>query len=197
MVSVLTLSPQNHNVMNLNNFLIPIFLLVVFVSFSQNKVCESPENEFSEMNTIGKCAIEDFKKSHKKEFVKVSTRNRFVRKRTRSIADLKKNLASNSEAKKSAKVVNRANINRIAKKATLVSNASVKKKEVIRSSEESLVKDFVKFNEVMRSFSRESKTKKSKLCFCFIGDFGRDFIQESDYFGCSRQDNQVRCVRKS
>lgn len=70
---------------------------------SQPKVCESSTDEFVDLNTIGKCAIEKFKKSEKKEFVKISTRNRFVRKRNKYLTTLKTNL--NSVSNESAVVV--------------------------------------------------------------------------------------------
>jgi len=74
--------------MNLNKNVIFVFGLIISLNAnSQNKVCEnSADQQIIDVNTIGKCAIEDFKKSNKKSNgdLQVSTRNRFVRKRESS-----------------------------------------------------------------------------------------------------------------
>ena len=117
-----------------NYYLTFVFLLISFSTISQNKVCESSENALEDLNAIGKCSIEQFKKSNKKEFVKVETRNRFVRKRSNSyLSNLKKNLVT---------VKSKANTK--AKKITETKHA-VNKAEVKNSSEYAL-KDFVRFD---------------------------------------------------
>ncbi|TCI93576.1 energy transducer TonB [Tenacibaculum sp. M341] len=75
------------------NYLTIFFVFVGFISTSQNKVCTSAAaGDVTDINTIGKCAIENFKKSKKTEYIKVSTRKRYVRRRTPSLKGVKKNI---------------------------------------------------------------------------------------------------------
>ncbi|WP_348742983.1 energy transducer TonB [Tenacibaculum sp. 190524A05c] len=86
--------------MNLKNC-IRLFVVALCLNVTaQKEVCTSSENEVTDLHTIGKCAIEKFKKSNEKEFVQISTRRRVVRKRMSSnILKLKKNLKSSSSQK--------------------------------------------------------------------------------------------------
>lgn len=68
-------------------------MLVGYISTSQSNVCTSASSStVADINTIGKCAIESFKKSKKSEYIKVSTRKRYVRRRTSSIKSIKNNI---------------------------------------------------------------------------------------------------------
>ncbi len=70
------------------NYLTVFCVFISIVCVSQNNICTSnSENVSGDLNSIGKCAIENFKKSNNKEYMKVSTiatRNRFVRNRKTS-----------------------------------------------------------------------------------------------------------------
>ena len=46
--------------------------MLCFNVTAQKEVCSTEENEITDPNTIGKCAIEKFKKSNEKEFVQIS-----------------------------------------------------------------------------------------------------------------------------
>ncbi len=83
--------------MNLKNYLTLFLVSANLIVVAQNKVCTSTENEVEDIHSIGKCAIDNFKKSKKTEFVKISTRKRVVRRRMSSnILDLRKGLNSSS-----------------------------------------------------------------------------------------------------
>lgn len=135
--------------MILKNVFTSVLLFLSIVGFSQNKVCESSQEDFVDLNTIGKCAIEDFKKSNKKEFVKISTRSRFVRKRSNlnSIGNLKKKLAANSSVKDTRNVSGVIDVKKKANKDVLSTSSFSSKNSV--DIEKVLVRDFVKFDEVM------------------------------------------------
>ena len=107
------------------------FLLTTQFSFSQNKVCESGSDDILvDLNAIGKCAINKFKKSESKEYVKIATRNRYVRKKRNSyVTNLKKNLKTVTPIKKTKE---------------LTKNTDVK---IVRP-EIALVKDFMRFDKV-------------------------------------------------
>ncbi len=112
-------------------------MLLAIVAISQTKVCENTGDELLDANTIGKCAIEDFKKSEKKEYVKVSTRNRFVRKRKSSyLKNFKKNINTKALVKETNVV------------KEVVANNSVKEKREITRVEDVLVKNYIRFDEV-------------------------------------------------
>lgn len=70
--------------MNSKNCVTIFFVLLSTFLFSQEKVCHSPNNEEVSLNTIGKCAIEKFKKSKQKEYIQVSTKRNYVRRRIKS-----------------------------------------------------------------------------------------------------------------
>ena len=138
MVSVFKRTPKNHQTMTKINVLIFICAFVSLSTMSQNKVCENAQDELADLNTIGKCAIEEFKSSNKKEFVTIQTRNRFVRKRNNSyLSSLKKNLAATTRkeaVKKEEKVLDN----------TTTSNTNLN----IDHTSNALLKDVVRFNEV-------------------------------------------------
>lgn len=83
------------------------FLLTTLFVMAQHETCSSPSGDaFADLNTIGKCAIEKFKKSNKKEFVQISTRNRYVRRKSNTyLAKTKSNLASAVTAKKIVRTI--------------------------------------------------------------------------------------------
>ena len=109
-------------------------MFVAMSAMSQKKVCENTGDELVDMNTVGKCAIENFKKSQKKEFIKVSTRSRFVRKRNSSyLKNFKKNVNQTKARKETART----------KEVAYAKNAI---KEL--NAEEVMLKDFVRFDEV-------------------------------------------------
>ncbi len=118
--------------MKLKNYLTICFLCVCFTAIAQNDVCTSPNHEVEDLNSIGKCAIENFKKSKQKEFVAISTRSRVVRRRnTRNILKIKKDLNAISKQKKV-----------VAKKKQL----DFKKEEKV--AEERLLKSYLRFDQV-------------------------------------------------
>jgi len=80
--------------MILKKYITISFLLATLVVAAQHETCSSHTADgYTDLNTIGKCAIENFKKSNKKEYVQISTRNRYVRRKSNSyLANLKKNL---------------------------------------------------------------------------------------------------------
>lgn len=111
-------------------------MLLAIVASSQTKVCVNAGDELVDVNTIGKCAIEDFKKSQKKEYVKVSTRNRFVRKRKNSyLKNFKKNINSTKVSRETVVV-----------KEVMEDKTIVKKENLVLK--DVLVKDYVRFDEV-------------------------------------------------
>ena len=75
-----------------------LLLAVCLTAVSQNEHCNTPNEAVIDLNSIGKCAIENFKNSNKEEFLKVSTRNRYVRKKNAYISKLKSNLNSTNKA---------------------------------------------------------------------------------------------------
>lgn len=100
------------------------------LSLAQNKVCEtSVEDSFLDLNTIGKCAIENFKKSENKGYIKIATRNRYVRKTNNSYA---------AKFKEDIKVISEKSI----KKTEVKEIKLAEKPKVV------LVKDYVRFDEV-------------------------------------------------
>lgn len=127
--------------MILNKITYLFFLGITFVVTSQVKVCEKSENVIQDLNAIGKCAIENFKKSKKEEFVRISTRNRFVRKRNSYLTGLKKNLKNNSVKKVSPRAVNRSVVN----KNEVLKSVSNEVKVV---NSEGMLNNYIKFDEV-------------------------------------------------
>ncbi|WP_299680684.1 energy transducer TonB [uncultured Tenacibaculum sp.] len=123
--------------MKLKNYLAICFVFVYTIANAQNNVCTSPENQIEDLNSIGKCAIEKFKKSNEKEYLTVSTRSRVVRRRnTPNILKIKKNLKAISKQKTI-----------VEKKETLKNNS----KDAIlkgRTSEEVLLKNYIRFDQV-------------------------------------------------
>ncbi len=64
---------------------------------AQNEHCTTPNDVELDLNAVGKCAIENFKNSNTQEFVKVSTRNRYVRRKTNTyLTKLRSNLNTKS-----------------------------------------------------------------------------------------------------
>ena len=73
-------------------------LCVASIATLQSQVCTSHADGMEDLNTIGKCAIEKFKKSNKKEYVQVSTRNRYVRRKTNTyLTKLRSNLSTTTK----------------------------------------------------------------------------------------------------
>jgi len=93
--------------MILKKYLTATFLFTTLLVVSQNKVCSSPSSDgIADLNTIGKCAIERFKNSNKKEYVQISSRNRYVRRKTSSyLSKLKSNMSSSATSSSVRKVV--------------------------------------------------------------------------------------------
>jgi len=89
-----------------------------------------------DLNTVGKCAIENFKKSNNREFVRVSTRNRYLKKRNNSRI---KSLATISKRNNTAFVEKT-----VVKTVTSVDNTRESTKDVKKA----LVKDFIRFDQV-------------------------------------------------
>ncbi|SNR14406.1 energy transducer TonB [Tenacibaculum jejuense] len=115
------------------NYLTFCFALVFTITFAQNNVCTSSDHEIEDLNSIGKCAIEHFKKSKKKEYVAISTRSRVVRRRkSNNILKLKKNIKAISKQKT---IVERNE----KRQNTLLAN---------NTSSEQLLKSYVRFDQV-------------------------------------------------
>ncbi len=123
--------------MKLKNYVAACFIILASgITTAQNNVCTAPENEIEDLNSIGKCAIENFKKSKEKEFVTISTRRRVVRKRnTPNILKLKKDLNAISKQKQALVAIN---------KKAKVEETNVKEGAL----GETLLKNFVRFNQV-------------------------------------------------
>lgn len=84
--------------MILKNYLTIVSVFLGLICFSQsNTVCTSSNADIADINSIGKCAIENFKKTSGEEYVKVSTRNRYVRKRNNLYSKLRKKVATTAE----------------------------------------------------------------------------------------------------
>ena len=126
---------------------------------AQSKVCESnPEDFFVELNTIGKCAIDKFKNSNKREFVSIATRNRYKRKRSHATATIKRDVKSISEASSGSfikpviKKVTSTEVIKPAESNTKFLKIQLKQeielKEVVTKSGVSIIKDFVAFDNV-------------------------------------------------
>ncbi len=120
--------------MILKNYLTVFLLYTSILCVSQDNVCENSGNEFVDLNTIGKCSIENFKKSKNKEYVKIATRKRYVRKRNNVyINNLKKNI------KEIASVNAKASELKTLDKGVIIAT----KKEVI-------IKDYIRFDQVSK-----------------------------------------------
>jgi len=93
--------------MILRKYITAIFVFTTLVVTAQNEVCSSePSDGFADLNTIGKCAIEKFKKSNKKEYVQISTRSRYVRRKSSTyLTKLRSNISSASKVKKTIRTV--------------------------------------------------------------------------------------------
>ena len=138
--------------MNIIKILTFVLLIVPFFSsHSQGKVCESKlQDSFSGLNTISKCAIEDFKKSNSKEYVQITTRNRYVRKRgVSSEVNVKARIKAVSSA-----INNSSNANTLKSRSELKRFSSVSKREVAKTTyisevkEVVVVEDFIRFDKV-------------------------------------------------
>ena len=111
-----------------------VFMLTTLLAVSQREVCHqsSTGDDLLDLNTIGKCTIEKFKKSKNKGYVSVATRNRYVRKKptayTAKINEVYKANAIKKEVKDA-----------VVKKA-VIANSTVTTKEVLR--------DYVRFDKV-------------------------------------------------
>lgn len=88
--------------MILRKYLTTAFLFTTLLVVAQHETCSSSSADgYTDLNTIGKCAIENFKKSNKKEYVQISTRSRYVRRKSNAyLTKLKSNLATAAAAKK-------------------------------------------------------------------------------------------------
>ena len=149
-------APQNHTIMIFKRCLAITFMVTSLIGFSQEKVCESSgSDELDELHTIGKCAIENFKKSNTREFVRVSTRNRYLRKRKNSyLTNLKKNVSTNSAAEVKKDVI--ATVNKVNTSTIEAINTTTKVTETkvattsVNSlgAKEVLVKNYVRFDQV-------------------------------------------------
>ncbi|CAM1364566.1 energy transducer TonB [Tenacibaculum xiamenense] len=80
-----------------------IYLALFCLSISaQEKLCEEKEH-IQDLNTIGKCAIENFKKNNNDGYLKINTRNRIVRRNKSNnddLANIRKNIAKIAAEKK-------------------------------------------------------------------------------------------------
>jgi len=111
-------------------------MLTGMLAISQHQVCQSSTgDDLLDLNTIGKCTIEKFKKSKDKGYVAIATRNRYVRKKTTPYI-AKINKAYKENAIKKAKAVKKAAESSVVKNT----NATVVNKKVLR--------DYVRFDKV-------------------------------------------------
>ena len=131
--------------MSLRNKIALFTLFISIICVGQNKVCTSDANEYQDLNTIGKCAIDNFKKSNTKEFLQVSSRSRYVRKRSNvHLANFKKNIKAVSNFRKVKKV---AVVE--AKKET---SAGVKVNNTVdAASGEVVLKNYLRFDQVFKA----------------------------------------------
>ncbi len=70
---------------------------------AQENLCDEKEH-IEDLNTIGKCAIEEFKKNNDDGYLKINTRNRIVRSRNKNVnsdlANIRENIAKIASEKK-------------------------------------------------------------------------------------------------
>ncbi len=127
--------------MILKNYLTIAFVFTGLIAVSQNQVCSSSTDDITDLHSIGKCAIENFKKSNTREFIKVSTRNRYVR---------KKSANHHTNLRKSLKVVaNATKAIETGSKGITTANRKVLSENVnSANSKEVLIKNFLRFDEV-------------------------------------------------
>lgn len=121
--------------MTLNNYLTLFFMFTGLTSVCQHSVCESSgnNNDLTDINTIGRCAIENFKQSKNREFVKVSTRNRYIRKKsTATIVKLREDLKA------------------LSNKAA-VGKENRTQETLSKTQKDNLIKEFVRFDHVNTS----------------------------------------------
>ena len=94
--------------MKLTNKIKTLLLFISVTVVAQNEVCTGDTDLLQDLNSIGKCAIENFKKSNTKEFIQVSSRSRYVReKKNVHLNNFKKNVKLVSKYKKPQKKVAR------------------------------------------------------------------------------------------
>lgn len=119
--------------MILKNYLTIFFLCTnILLCMSQENVCENSGSEFVDLNTIGKCSIENFKKSNNKEYVKIATRKRYVRKRNNShLINLKKKIKEIAATNTKTSTIKK-----------------VDKNAVEIASKEVAIKDYIRFDQV-------------------------------------------------
>lgn len=123
-----------------------LFLLVIETGISQNNTCTSSSNdELVDLNSVGKCAIEQFKSSNSKEFIQVSSRSRYVRKKNNShLNKLKAHLKTVPQ--KTVEVVKET-------PATVIESKEVKSvtPAMVSGSKELVIKDFLRFDQVTKA----------------------------------------------
>ena len=113
---------------------------------SQNKVCENSANPLIDINTLGKCAIEKFKKSNTTKTLQVSTRNRYVRKENKSrLTNFRSSLSTVSKLKKTKSIIKK---NTVAS-ALKVTTASITNVGHNIASEKTIM-DFVRYDKVTK-----------------------------------------------
>lgn len=125
-----------------------LYTLVLFVStlcIAQDKVCTSSSNEYQDLNTIGKCAIENFKKSKTKEFIQVSSRSRYVRRTPNAhLSNFKKNINKVASYKKPKAVIPVV----VKKEAVVSTSTSVKTTAEVVENKEVVIKNYLRFDQV-------------------------------------------------
>ena len=124
--------------------LLNIFFLFIGLISSAQDVCSNSENDLEDLHIIGKCAIEKFKTSKSKEFIKVSSRSRFVRRNDNvHLTKLKEHLKTVHQKKEEVVV------------AQVTKDVEVKKTTVaksnVKNSNEVVIKDFLRFDQVTKA----------------------------------------------
>lgn len=127
--------------MKLANKIKILFFFISVTVVAQNEVCTGDTDLLQDLNSIGKCAIENFKKSNTKEFIQVSSRSRYVRKKENvHLNNFKKNVKLVSNYKKPQKTVTRV------VKEEDVNAAKVAKVESL--DKELFIKNYLRFDQV-------------------------------------------------
>lgn len=126
--------------------IILLFIGIITVS-AQKNVCTSSNNEYQDLNTIGKCAIENFKKSKRKEFIQVSSRNRYVRKKPNThLANFKRNIKAVSSYNKPKKI-----ISKVVTKEKVSESKDVNVTKNSNLNKETFIKDYFRFDQVSKA----------------------------------------------
>ncbi len=163
--------------MTKKNYLLLVLVFSILNTYSQQEVCESPDEALVDANSITKCTIETKKKSKKKENqirVKVSASRRFLKKRKVVKRKLAQNIASSqslgvkdlvSRSENVKPIVTIKNNNADNEMKSLKSNIDILKKKL--SKEEVAKASKLYYVDRVPSFDGCKKAKKGERLDCF------------------------------